>query len=251
MDLINHNRIQELIDNGYNFDTGGYISEGFDITKREVGLFMGFTLVYFLISMAASFIPMASILIGPPLIAGFFIAGRKTDTNQVLDFGDFFKGFDYFGQLIIQQLILGLIIIVLFIPFFILMFGGIAIIDGGGGGGPVFAIIAILAVLLMFAGLFYAVVSYAFAPLFIVFGNMQAWDAMEASRKIVSKNFFSVLGLVLLMAIINLGGALLCGVGLFYTMPATYNALYASFKDIMQMDLPEEGSNDILHHLVD
>lgn len=248
MELFNHNRIQELIDNGYDFDIGRYISEGFDIVKKEFGLFVGFTLVLFLIYTAASFVPFASFIVGAPLLAGFYLTAHKVLKNEIIEFGDFFKGFDYFAQLLIQQLFIMLIMLVVMVPVFLLIFAGVAM-TGSSSGQATLGILFFLLMIIVMIGVFYVAISYSFAQHFIIFGNMQAWDAMEASRKIVAKNFFPVLGLGLLAGLINLVGALLCFVGLLFTLPATYAAFYVAFRDIMQFDETEE--EDILNHLVD
>ncbi|MFT5168630.1 MAG: putative membrane protein [Saprospiraceae bacterium] len=276
MNGFNHNRIQELIDKGYNFDVGRYISEGFDIVKKDLGLFIGYTLVAILIigmasttagilkflrpeSMAFQFIgqltsQIVTQLIAPPLMAGFLIAAHKLHKNEILDFGDFFKGFDYYKQLVIQGLIIMGITFALFFPIileFIIMVG-FDINELANLGVTQFAIIGLTG-LVLFIVYVYILVSYLFAPAFIVFGQMEAWEALEASRKIVSQNFFPVLGFTLVLGLLIIAGYLACCVGVLFALPAIQAAVYCAFKDIMDFDNPEQGQgrDDIYDHLVD
>jgi uncharacterized membrane protein len=56
---------------------------------------------------------------------------------------------------------------------------------------------------------------------------------MEASRKLITKNWFSFFGFGLVLFLINLGGALLLGVGLLVTIPISACAVAAAYADIV------------------
>ena len=257
MNVFNYNRIQELIDQGYNFDISRYISESFDIVKKELGLFIGYTAVVGLIFVVAAFIPFIGSLavqfLAPTFLAGYLIVAHKMNRNEEVEFGDFFKGFDYFGQLLLQVLIVMGISLVLFIPlgFFLFLFGGFEVhnFDRMSAAGFIILILLSIIIFILFV---YISVSYLFAPAFIVFGDLQPWDAMEASRKIVGQNFFPVFGFTLVLGLLVLAGYVLCCVGLLFTLPAYQVAVYCAFKDIMDFDNPEQQDrSDIYDHLVD
>jgi NhaP-type Na+/H+ or K+/H+ antiporter len=62
---------------------------------------------------------------------------------------------------------------------------------------------------------------------------MEFWDSMEISRKLVTKKWWNIFGFLLLLLLINFAGALVFFVGLLFTIPITYCALYAAFEDIV------------------
>jgi uncharacterized membrane protein len=82
-------------------------------------------------------------------------------------------------------------------------------------------------------GAIYLGVSYFFAIPLVIGRRMEFWPAMEASRKLVSKNWFSVFGFGFVLGLINFGGALLCFVGLLITVPLTTCAIAAAYERII------------------
>ncbi|KPK85390.1 MAG: hypothetical protein AMS27_07500, partial [Bacteroides sp. SM23_62_1] len=82
-------RADELIARGYETDIGRYISEGFRIFEKDAGNFLGYTVLYFLITIISCFIPFAPLFITGPLTAGFFIVARKIKKGESYDFGEF------------------------------------------------------------------------------------------------------------------------------------------------------------------
>lgn len=197
-------RADELIARGYNTDAGRYISEGYHIFEKDMGKFIGYTALYFLITMASSFVPFGPVFLSGPLTAGFFIVARKIKKNESYDFGTFWKGFDFFVPLMLFTLIST---ILGFLAFLALIIPGI-----------------------------YLVVGWTFAIPFIIFGGMEFWDAMEYSRKLITKKWWNILGLLLLLFLINVAGAMVFFVGLLFTVPITYCALYAAFEDIVRTE---------------
>ncbi|WP_232319728.1 hypothetical protein [Prosthecochloris sp. HL-130-GSB] len=86
--------------------------------------------------------------------------------------------------------------------------------------------------LLVLPGIYLAV-AYMFTVPLIVDYRMEFWQAMETSRKIITRNWFSLFGFVLLLAVINLGGALVFGIGLLVTIPLTAFAGVMAYCDIV------------------
>jgi len=197
-------RAQELINKGYDTDVGEYIRKGMHIFQQDIGSFIGFTLLFFIISTVAAFIPFGPLLVAGPMSAGFFIVARKIHKGEQYEFGTFFKGFDYFVPLLLYSLI-----------------GGILT-----GLGFIFLIIPGI----------YLAVAWLFATMFIVFGAMEFWDGMEFSRKLITRKWWSFFGLALLCVLINFVGVLVFIVGLLFTVPLTSCIMYAAFEDIVGTD---------------
>jgi len=79
----------------------------------------------------------------------------------------------------------------------------------------------------------YLSIAYTFTMPLIVDKNMGVWDAMELSRKTVTKHWFKVFGLVLLLGIIALISAIPLGAGLIWTVPLMFMTLYGLLYPVM------------------
>ena len=58
------------------------------------------------------------------------------------------------------------------------------------------------------------------------------WEAMEVSRKVATQNWWMLFLFAIVCGLINFGGLLLCGLGLFVTWPWTLLALTFLYEDI-------------------
>jgi len=134
-------RAQELFNQGYETDIGGYIRKGFEIFEKDIGNFIGYTVLFAIICVVSSFTIIGPLLVSGPLTAGFFIVARKIRKGETYEFGTFFKGFDYFVPLLLYSLIGGILT----------SLGFIALIIPG----------------------IYLAVAWMFSILFIVFGDME------------------------------------------------------------------------------
>jgi uncharacterized membrane protein len=89
-------------------------------------------------------------------------------------------------------------------------------------------------------------------PFFIIFDKMEAWAAMQMSRKIVEKHFFMHLLFFFVLGIVAAVGVLPLLLGLIVTIPATICALYAAWADITRYhEDVEENDDELLRHLID
>jgi hypothetical protein len=64
---------------------------------------------------------------------------------------------------------------------------------------------------------------------------------METSRRLITKKWFSFLGLGLLMSLLIVSGLLLFGVGIFITAPWASCVLAAAYEDIVGLNSVAEG----------
>lgn len=250
-------KIDRILQEGYNFRFGDYISKGFELVNKNLGGFVGYAVTYLLISTVISFVPIlgqiAGLVIGPALMAGFYHVAHRVDLGEMPAFNEFFKGFDKLGNLFLTSFLTALIIIGSAIPGIILLFTtGFSMTDIIlGGSEDVNSTMIIVSVLLMLIPAMYLGVSYAFAPMFVWFYNLQPWNAMETSRKVVGKNWLSMFGFSLVVGLIAALGILLIGVGLLYTLPACMCAVYAAFADITGLlEADETEGSDVIDHFV-
>ena len=72
----------------------------------------------------------------------------------------------------------------------------------------------------------YLSIAYIFTLPLIVDKGMDVWEAMELSRKSVTKHWFKLFGLFLLLSLIMTLGALVLGIGLIWAVPLLFVTLY-------------------------
>lgn len=80
-------------------------------------------------------------------------------------------------------------------------------------------------VLLILPGI-YLSIAYVFALPLIADKGMNVWEAMELSRKAVTKHWFKVFALFFLLSLIMTLGALALGIGLIWAVPLLFVTLY-------------------------
>lgn len=197
-----------LLNRDYTVNRREYLSRGWEMFKENAGGFIGFSALVVFINILLQFVPMVGFLVRmaiyAPLLGGFYIVAFKMQKKQKAEFADFFKGFNYFLPLLLAGLLTGFFTMV---GLFLLVIPGI-----------------------------YLGVSYIFTLLLIVDREIDFWQAMELSRKFVTKNWFSVFLFLLILFLINIGGALLFGIGLLVTIPLTFCALAVAYDDMIGIE---------------
>jgi uncharacterized membrane protein len=209
--------VEALIQQGYTVKIGEYIKQGWELFKKNAWGYIGFTLVYFLFGLiiqqldksAAPLGSVVNIALSGPLAAGWYIVAFKQLRNRIPEFGDFFKGFNNYLTFFLISLVAGILI-------------GLGMI------------------LLILPGIYLAV-AYLFATAFAVSQRMDFWTAMEASRKLITKKWFSFFGFVLVLFLLNFVGALALGIGLFVTIPVSACAIAAAYADIVGLSAEVES----------
>jgi uncharacterized membrane protein len=139
----------------------------------------------------------AAILIGP-LLGGFFIGLSRQSRGEKPELGDFFAGLNMFVPLMLVGL-MGM------------LFTGIGF------------------TLLLIPGI-YLLVSYQFSLFFASNKLFGWWDALEASRKMITPRWFDFLGLFLVLTVMNIAGVWCLGVGVLITMPWSLATLLHAYQ---------------------
>jgi uncharacterized membrane protein len=219
-----------FVERDYDLAIGGCITSGWEAVKKNfwpavgvsllVGLIMGafnqvvslFTrpIMYEIIhqhhmTVRAGFTLGSTSIIAAPvstvLLAGLYQYFLKLIRGGNPTIGDAFGGFGPpLGQLILLGLVQGLLIWV----------------------GCLFCVIP---------GIYLAVAWYLAAPL-VIDKKMDFWSAMELSRKMVSKHWFTVFGLLIVYVLMILAGVLACCIGVFVALPIGIAALMYAYETI-------------------
>ncbi len=122
--------IKEVLANGHNLSMREALKTAWEIYSKGWGLYIGYTIVFALISLVTILIPILGGLtyiffLGPVLFVGFFIVSDLIYRGEGYSFGNFFDGFrSKSGTIVLNTLILIGLVILLLSPFFVL-FGSI------------------------------------------------------------------------------------------------------------------------------
>jgi uncharacterized membrane protein len=86
-------------------------------------------------------------------------------------------------------------------------------------------------ILLILPGIYLAV-AYAMALPLLIEKKMGVWEALETSRKALSKRWFTVFGLFILLGILVALSALPLGIGLIWTIPLSVTVMGVVYKTV-------------------
>ena len=178
---------------GIKAEGGRWIGEGFELVKKDLGNYILISLVFFLLNGVP--------LIQGALIAGFHIFTMKKLMGRNAEFGDLFKGFNFFVPTLVAALLIGIFTF----------------------AGTLLCIIPGLVVAAM----------YKFTYLFIVDKRMDFWPAMQASHAVVKNDYFGFTMFLILAFLVNVLGFICCIVGLFVTVPLTFAAITIAYKELV------------------
>jgi hypothetical protein len=179
----------------YHVDIGRCVSRGLDLLLRNFWLMVGGTLVLTIIANAAMG------LLQGVCLGCIYLFILRLARGQRVEFGDIFLGFSVaFLQLFLTGLISSILTV----------FGYVLCILPG----------------------IYLTVAWIFALLLVADKKLDFWPAMELSRKVVTKHWWSVFGLLLVCFLVVLLGLAACGVGVFVAYPVVFGAIVYAYEDI-------------------
>jgi hypothetical protein len=253
----NNDRIEELQTNGYQLDFGIVFENAFENYKK-IALYAGLMLLVF--SVLTVIVMMAGLIsyigienlesfankmkefsqlkvmpldVALPLNAGLilysvivtpFMAGflKMADCGEKGEEFHVSTMFSYYKLPYLIHIIISVIIISLFGT-------GLAMLLEYSGLGFVGTVVTMLVSFLTFLS----------APL-IIFGNLDAIQAIQSSIIIVSKQPLTLLGLVIVAGIAAAVGIFGFCIGIFFTWPFMYSMTYTIYKTIVGIDEPSE-----------
>jgi uncharacterized membrane protein len=174
---------------------GRWISEGWALVTADLGNYVLLALIFLVLSSAVP------VILQGPMIAGLHIFTMKKLMGRRAEFADLFTGFNYFVPTLVASIVIGLFVF----------------------AGTLACIIPGLVVAAM----------YKFTYLFIVDKRMDFWPAMQASHAVVKRDYAGFTLFLILMALVNILGALCCIVGLLVSIPVTFAAITVAYKEIV------------------
>ena len=210
------------------------LKSGYELIRSQYWLFVGISAVGMII---ASLVPFG-ILMGP-MMCGIYLTLLKQRRGQPIEFGDLFKGFDYFGESLIAALLHIVPMFVILVPTYIIFYVSMfAMMASQGGREPDAGVvlgffgfwgIILLVVIVAIIGIS---IIFTFAYPLIVDRRLSGFDAVKLSAKAAFANFGGLLGLSLISGLMGFVGVLLCYVGAFLVMPISFGAIAMAYEQV-------------------
>jgi len=251
---------EELITDRSTFSIRLALSDGWSLVSKHLGYYILGGILAVVIAGSVGVIPIVgsiidNVILSPCLMAGaIYITWRISKGIGWTDFGDMFKGFNFLRPIALSSLIQGVAILIL---------TGLILFNNLRELFELFKLTQnadpftkqeeiktaflqlidskfLVSILLLMVALLIISCIWAFKFHFIVIYKMEAWPAMEMSRKIAARNLLPLIGMFLLLGIMIIISALPCGIGLLFTLPLTIGATYSAFAQITHCDQPDE-----------
>ncbi len=195
----------DLIARAGPLDVSGCFQRGWDLLKANFWPMVGGFVVTFLIMMLLSLVPVISLFTGL-LLTGVFYGGLfayylKIARGETAELSDIFKGFS-----------------VAFVPLML--------------ASVVSQMLTALGIVLLILPGIYLAVAYLFVYILIMDKKLEFWAAMEVSRRVITAQWWRMLGLALLGILLALLGAVALIIGMFVTIPIYMAAVIYAYEDL-------------------
>ena len=205
--------LEDALAGRYNFEIGDVMREAWSLTRGMKASFWGAAVVVYAILIvlalvAASlagkgrvtqFIP--SILLGalgPVLFIGIIMMGVRRAAGLPVSAATAFSCLDRALTVFLASLITTLL---MYIGFILILIPGI-----------------------------YLAIAYCMTMPLIADRRLTPWQAIETSRKAVTKRWFTFFGLMLVVGLVIFGSALALGIGLIWTAPWSINVIGVAYR---------------------
>ena len=221
-----------------------WLGTAWDLFKRAPGIWIALVVIYIVLAMVLSFIPMigqlALTLLGPVFMGGILLGCKALDDGQELRIEHLFAGFQTkLGPLLtLGALYVGGLILIGIVVFGLvaMLFGASALASLGSNSSGMQAGAAIGSVLLLTCVALLMVLPLAmamwFAPALVVFHDMQPVVAMRSSFFASLKNIMPMLIYGLILMVLAIVATIPFGLGWLILLPVLMASSYTAYRDI-------------------
>jgi hypothetical protein len=247
------NELEKPMLEGYSININQILNNAWNRFKSDSWVFLGMGVVFFLINILVSSIPvisLASNFTSVILFSGYFIYCRNMDSKTNTP-RDFWGGLKYSINLFLYQLTLIILIfplliislssIIPFETFIDLMLGNTNVLHFSESIQQNIEDVStniVLGIFLVSGLAIYLNISFLFAPILIVDSKLGFWYAMELSRKTIGKQFFTFLIFWIIFVIaMGIGTIITFGIGLFFFTPFMYLIIFEMYNSIFTTHL--------------
>jgi uncharacterized membrane protein len=230
--------INDILKRDYSLDIGGCISGWWALLKQDYWNVFAATLVIVMINGAAGALPygvgyIISLFLSGQLMGGLYWYYIRKIRGHNPQIGEVFTGFKRnSSQLMLTNICVSLATTL--VP----VLGGIALVIGlivrqttASQGQIILATGAFLLAASIPVAI-YLGIAWFFALALVIDKQLGFWDAMETSRKVVHKHWWTLFGLGLASGFIYILGICGCGIGILFTMPIALGAMIYAYEHI-------------------
>ena len=218
----------------YQVNISQHFGQAWKLLTEDFWPIIGVSAAVFAGYMAASQVPLAGALAGfvaTPLFAGLFYYMLLKVRGQTARIEDSLAGFKRnFLQLFLLGIIQMIIVWASMIPGGLVLVGGVVAIEGVSEVAGI-TIIVVGVVLAILPAVYLSTV-WMFSNWLCIDREMDFWPSMTVSMKAVNKHWFGCFLFALVMGAINMTGALVFCVGIFFAFPFTVLALAFFYEDV-------------------
>jgi uncharacterized membrane protein len=182
-------------------DIGGALSRGGALLRENLAMLIGATVLAWLVSIGLAAVPVLGWIVGFVLMGGLDYMFLRRIRGEAVQIGDVFAGFN------------------------------LALLNLAMAGLVKWLLVSLGLILCILPGIYLAV-GYVFALPLVVDKQMEFWPAMEVSRLVVHEHWWSIFALVIVLALVVLAGALVCGVGVLVSAPLATAAFMYVYEDL-------------------
>ncbi len=271
-------RFEALIEEGYEFTSSTYLEKGWKIFSQYFAGFAGFgalvailELILYQIGMIPGFL-VASLLIGPVATAGLYWVAQLIDRSQAYEPKDFLYGINHFFPLVVVNLLMMIITALVVSPAvyalyesgFFSWYQEVLANPITSPAPPELPARTSTVVFLNFIPLIYLYVSYLWAIPLVLFYQASPWQALESSRRLISRKWFAVFRLFLVIISATIFVAMLLGmisslnpalnfistIGLAIVNGLVMCIFYAAFSDVTAPLEDPDVEEELLDHFI-
>jgi len=216
-----------------------WIAEGWELFKRQPGMWIGIILLFFVIMVVAALIPFVGGLLlslfGPVFAAGIALGCKALDEGRELEIGHLFGGFrNRTGTLIAVGAIYlaGSLVIMLLVGLTMGVGMGAMMGQADPESMEALGMTFLLAMLIMMALLLPLVMAIWLAAPLVVFHEEGAVEAMKGSFSGCLKNILPFLVYGVIMFVLSIVATLPLALGWLALGPVVAASVYTSYRDI-------------------
>ncbi len=217
------------------------LSSGWALFKQHMGIMVGAGGIYFAILFgAAAVIPFAQIFVQGPLTGGIIILTLNLSRYDQADISDMFLGFKNYGWLLLVTLVQAAVVSAAIVPGAILIIVPVIQAQQAGGtpelAGTSIALLIVGFLLLLVLVMIAAVCTF-FWYFLVADKRGEFGEALAAGYRAGKMNFWSILGLSILLGLVVMVSAIPCGLGLIFSIPWSFAIMANAYEQIFSSSL--------------
>ncbi|CAN5315779.1 hypothetical protein BH10ACI3_BH10ACI3_29670 [soil metagenome] len=224
-------------------DAGGCVSNGWELVKRNYGMYLGISLIAMVL---AGCIPCISLFLVGPILGGVYFVLLREMQGEPVDFGMMFKGFEKFVPLMVIGIIQSIPEIIGQVLRITVDLSRLGLTGGGRdtdfqffqSSKPEFAIAsgvliiaAIVALVIILFSVVWRVLLFFALPLAMEH-DIGPMDAIKLSAKAATSNIGGLIVLFIFEFLIALLGVLALCIGVFFVIPIIYAANAFAYRQV-------------------